>query len=72
MFFLLLIFAGSAQVFYNCGMTDRNKVCRIVLYLFVFLTGFLVFDSLTVVASVLFAVAALDFFLSRADQKAGR
>jgi hypothetical protein len=61
-------------VFYNRAMTlaDRNKVLRIFLYFLLFLISFLVFDSITVVAAFLLAVAALDFFLSRADQKKGR
>jgi len=53
-------------------VTDRNKVIRVFLYLLLFLISFLVFDSITVVLTVLLAVAALDFFLSRADQKKGR
>ncbi|MBT5550077.1 MAG: hypothetical protein HOJ79_06310 [Nitrospina sp.] len=59
---------------YNPAMlvTDRNKVIRVFLYLLLFLISFLVFDSITVVLTVLLAVAALDFFLSRADQKKGR
>ena len=62
------------RVSYNRAMTltDHNKVLRISLYLLLFLISFLVFDSITVVAAVLLAVAALDFFLSRADQKKGR
>ncbi|HIE80037.1 MAG TPA: hypothetical protein EYQ03_05160 [Nitrospinaceae bacterium] len=69
-----MIFAVPKQVFYNRAMTlaDRNKVLRIFLYFLLFLISFLVFDSITVVAAVLLAVAALDFFLSRADQKKGR
>jgi hypothetical protein len=51
---------------------DQNKVVRIFLYLILFLISFLIFDSITVVTSVLLAVAALDLFLSRADQKNGR
>ncbi|MDE0847904.1 MAG: hypothetical protein OSA44_03710 [Nitrospinaceae bacterium] len=53
-------------------LADRNKVLRIFLYFLLFLISFLVFDSITVVVAVLLAVAALDFFLSRADQKKGR
>ena len=73
-FFAPLIFAVPKQVFYIRAMTlaDRNKVLRIFLYFLLFLISFLVFDSITVVAAVLLAVAALDFFLSRADQKKGR
>jgi len=73
-FFSFLIFAVPKRVSYNYAMTltDRNKVLRIFLYLILFLISFLVFDSITVVATVLFAVAALDLFLSRASQKEGR
>ena len=73
-FFAPLIFAVPKQVFYNRAMTlaDRNKVLRIFLYFLLFLISFLVFDSITVVATVLFAVAALDLFFSRAGQKEGR
>ena len=73
-FFPLLIFAVPKRVSYNRAMTltDRNKVLKIFLYLLLFLISFLIFDSITVVATVLFAVAALDLFLSRADQKKGR
>jgi len=53
-------------------LTDRNKVLKIFLYLLLFLISFLIFDSITVVATVILAVAALDLFLSRADQKKGR
>jgi len=62
------------RVSYNRAMTltDRNKVLKIFLYLLLFLISFLIFDSITVVATVLLAVAALDLFLSRADQKKGR
>ena len=59
---------------YNRAMfaMGRHKVIRVFLYLLLFLISFLVFDSITVVLTVLLAVAALDFFLSRADQKKGR
>ncbi|MZH02608.1 MAG: hypothetical protein F3745_04200 [Nitrospinae bacterium] len=59
---------------YNRAMSflDHNKVLRVFLYLFLFLTSFLVFDSLTVVATVLFAVGALDFFLRKSHQKESR
>ena len=69
-----LLFAVPKRVSYNYAMTftDRNRVLRIFLYLLLFLISFLVFDSITVVATVLFAVAALDLFFSRADQKEGR
>ena len=73
-FFPLLIFAVPRRVPYNRAMTltDGNKVLRIFLYLLLFLISFLVFDSITVVAAVLLAVAALDLFFSRAEQKRGR
>ena len=73
-FFLFLLFAVPKRVSYNYAMTftDRNRVLRIFLYLLLFLISFLVFDSITVVATVLFAVAALDLFFSRAGQKEGR
>ena len=73
-FFAPLIFAVPKRVSYNRAMTltDRNKVLKIFLYLLLFLISFLIFDSITVVATVILAVAALDLFLSRADQKKGR
>ena len=72
--YFFLLFAVPKRVSYNYAMTftDRNRVLRIFLYLLLFLISFLVFDSITVVVAVLLAVAALDFFLSRADQKKGR
>ena len=62
------------QLHYNCAMsiTIPKKSLRIFLYIFVFLVGFLIFDSTTVVATVLFAIAALEFLVSCADQKASR
>ena len=68
------IFAVNKLLLYNHAMfgIDHNKVLRIFLYLLLFLISFLVFDSITVVVAVLFAVAALDLFLSRADQQKGR
>ena len=59
---------------YNRAMfaMGRHKVIRVFLYLLLFLVSFLVFDSITVVATVLLAVAALDLFLSRSDHKKGR
>ena len=58
----LMIFAVENLVAYNCDMSfsGRNQTLRIFLYLFLFLISFLVFDSITVVATVLFAVAVLD------------
>ena len=69
-----MIFAVENPVNYNRAMSflDHNKVLRVFLYLFLFLTSFLVFDSLTVVATVLFAVGALDFFLRKSHQKESR
>lgn len=68
---IIMVFAMPLLVLYNRTMflTDQKRVLRIFLYLLLFLMSFLVFDSVTVVASVLLAVAALDLFLSRADQK---
>ena len=56
---------------YNRAMfaMGRHKVIRVFLYFLLFLVSFLVFDSVTVVATVLFAVGVLDHFLSRSDQK---
>tara|TARA_B100001123_G_C14739811_1_gene800456 strand:- start:323 stop:490 length:168 start_codon:yes stop_codon:yes gene_type:complete len=54
------------------SITIPKKSLRIFLYIFVFLVGFLIFDSTTVVATVLFAIAALEFLVSCADQKASR
>ena len=51
---------------------DRNKTLRVFLYLFLFLISFLVFDSITVVATVLFAVGVLDYFLRKSHQKQSR
>jgi hypothetical protein len=69
-----LSFAVSNRVAYNQAMffTDHKKIFRIFLYLLLFLISFLVFDSITVVATVLLAVAALDLFLFRADRKKER
>jgi len=62
------------RVTYNRAMsfTYQNKMLRVFLYLLLFLTSFLVFDSITVVATVLFAVGVLDYFLLKAQQKASR
>ena len=72
--FPLMIFAVENLVAYNRYMSfaDRNKTLRVFLYLFLFLISFLVFDSITVVATVLFAVAALDYFLRKSHQKQSR
>ena len=70
----LMIFAVENLVAYNCDMSfsGRNKTLRVFLYLFLFLISFLVFDSITVVATVLFAVAVLDYFLRKSHQKQSR
>ena len=69
-----MIFAVENLVAYNRDMSfsDRNKTLRVFLYLFLFLISFLVFDSITVVATVLFAVAVLDYFLRKSHQKQSR
>lgn len=70
----LMIFAVENLVAYNRGMSfsGRNKTLRVLLYLFLFLISFLIFDSITVVATVLFAVAVLDYFLRKSHQKQSR
>ena len=62
------------MVSYNWGMSfvDQNKVLRVILYSLLFLISFLVFDSITVVTTVLFAVGALDFFLRKSHHKESR
>ena len=72
--FLLMIFAVEDLVAYNREMSfsDQNKILRVFLYLFLFLISFLVFDSITVVATVLFAVGVLDYFLRKSHQKQSR
>ena len=70
----LMIFAVENLVVYNRDMSfsGRNKTLRVFLYLFLFLISFLIFDSITVVATVLFAVAVLDYFLRKSHQKQSR
>ena len=70
----LMIFAVENLVAYNCDMSlsGRNQTLRIFLYLFLFLISFLVFDSITVVATVLFALAVLNYFLLKSHQKQSR
>ena len=70
----LMIFAVENLVAYNRDMSfsGRNKTLRIFLYLFLFLISFLVFDSITVVATVLFAVRVLDYFLRKSHQNQSR
>jgi hypothetical protein len=72
--FPLMIFAVENLVAYNRYMSfaDRNKTLRVFLYLFLFLISFLVFDSITVVATVLFAVGVLDYFLRKSHNKQSR
>jgi hypothetical protein len=72
--FPFMIFAVENLVAYNRSMSfaDRNKALRIFLYLLLFLISFLVFDSITVMATVLFAVGVLDYFLRRSHQKQSR
>ena len=59
---------------YNSGMSfaDQNKVLRVILYSLLFLVSFLVFDSITVVITVFFAVVVLGHFLRRAYYKESR
>ena len=70
----LMIFAVENLVAYNRNMSfsDQNKTLRVFLYLFLFLISFLIFDSLTVVVTVFFAVVVLDYFLRRAYRKESR
>ncbi len=56
----------------NIVYNSKNKVLRIFLYLLLFLISFLVFDSITVVATVIFAVGVLDYFLFKVKQKESR
>ena len=72
--FLLMIFAVEGLVAYNRDMSFsyQNKILRVFLYLLLFLISFLVFDSITVVATVLFAVGVLDYFLRKSHQKQSR
>jgi cobalamin synthase len=61
-------------VHYNWGMSfaDQNKALRVILYSLLFLVSFLVFDSITVVITVFFAVVVLGHFLRRAYYKESR
>ena len=70
----LMIFAVENLVAYNRDMSfsGRNKTLRVFLYLFLFLVSFLVFDSITVVITVFFAVVVLGHFLRRAYYKESR
>jgi len=49
--------------------TGTKKISRIFFYLLLFLSSFLIFDSQTIVIVVLFAVFALEYFLTRAENK---
>ena len=62
------------MVSYNWGMSfvDQNKVLRVILYSLLFLISFLVFDSITVVITVFFAVVVLGHFLRRAFYEESR
>ena len=72
--FIILSLCGGDGVIYNCAMSfvDQNKVLRVILYLLLFLISFLIFDSLTVVVTVFFAVVVLDYFLRRAYRNESR
>tara|TARA_B110000438_G_C15699961_1_gene600607 strand:+ start:358 stop:603 length:246 start_codon:yes stop_codon:yes gene_type:complete len=72
--FMILSLCGGDGVIYNYAMSfaDQNKVLRVILYLLLFLISFLIFDSLTVVVTVFFAVVVLDYFLRRAYRKESR
>jgi hypothetical protein len=62
------------QVLYNLCMSFKNQKqnLRIFLYFLLFIGSFLIFDSATVVASVLLAVGALDHFISKSEQNKER
>tara|TARA_B100000686_G_C16652337_1_gene896279 strand:- start:391 stop:558 length:168 start_codon:yes stop_codon:yes gene_type:complete len=53
-------------------IAGQNKVFRVILYLLLFFISFLVFDSMTVVVTVFFAVVVLGYFLRRAYYKESR
>ena len=61
-------------MFYNRGMSfaGQSKVLRVILYALLFLISFLVFDSITVLITVFFAVVVLGHFLRRAYYKESR
>jgi hypothetical protein len=71
-----MIFAVENTLAYNFDMSfvDQNKAQRVFLYVLLFLISFLVFDSITVVATVLFAVAVgrLDLFQLKSHHKERR
>lgn len=54
------------------SFTERNRALRVFLYVLLFLASFLIFDSITVVATVFFAVFVLDYFLFKAREKESR
>jgi hypothetical protein len=49
--------------------TGTKKNGQIFFYLLLFLSSFLIFDFQTIVVVVLFAVFALKYFLTRAEDK---
>jgi len=49
--------------------TETKKMGRIFFYLLLFLSSFLIFDLQTIVIVVLFAVFALEYFLTRSENK---
>ena len=53
-------------------IAGQNKVFRVILYLLLIFISFLVFDSMTVVVTVFFAVVVLGYFLRRAYYKESR
>ena len=59
---------------YNLVMffTNLDKVQKVFFYLLLFLVSFLVFDSITVVATVFFAVLVLDYFLFKTHERESR
>jgi len=52
--------------------TNPDKVQKVFFYLLLFLVSFLVFDSITVVATVFFAVLVLDYFLFKTHERESR
>jgi len=49
--------------------TGTKKIGRIFFYFLLFLSSFLIFDFQTIVIVVLFAVFALEYFLTRSENK---
>tara|TARA_B110000014_G_C19906147_1_gene468841 strand:+ start:598 stop:765 length:168 start_codon:yes stop_codon:yes gene_type:complete len=54
------------------SFAGQSKVLRVILYALLFLISFLVFDSITVLITVFFAVVVLGYFLRRAYYKESR